>query len=744
MREMKRMTNQGFAKRFILVRNALLLGALLVFTASGVGAREQVTIQKTATNAQLRAADGWADAASTGTNHGADATLQVRKGAGQARRALVLFDLSIVPNAGIKNATLTLHIVTPPGSTRTYEAHIVSSFFNEPDVTWATRVNTRPWGAAGGDFDATATSTTSVTNASTSASFNVTQDLKSWYNSTANYGTLIKDSNEGGGVVTTIFSSKEDATPVNRPSLTLTFLQNVTNLTATPGNAAITLNWSYPTPIGTVLEAYTGVLILRRANFPVDKGSIPTDGVVPALCSTVGTGTVVFTNNANATTFTDNAADTCGGPTNGQTWYYKVFARDSAGNWTANGPGLAAPREGGSTYTAEACGVPNPPGSTQTCLWMLGTHTTTLAAPGLIPAGQVVIGGGTNQLFNVDATTGARLYPAVALSGAVFGRSPVLEAIDSSIAKRVTYVADQDHLLYAVDISTGQILWLTNPTGLTTNAFLMGPAVIVKKFAGAAYTLANDLVIVGTHNAASTTTNRIVALDGNTGAVIWTVTGNSGVTPAMDIISSTPAVDYIHNAVWVTSRSAGGALQPSLWKINPNTGAVLFTANLGDMDGSVSITPFADVLFVGNNAGTLYAINPVTGATLQTFAGGDGAIRGFPDPVSVFSPFTVVFSGTTKVQAVTYNSFANTFTALWNTTVTSPSAPIVFGKVYVGSSDGKIHELDLATGADAKQRAVSPGYPAVIGDPAIDTTLLRVYVSTTTNDQRAYACSIPF
>jgi len=178
---------------------------------------------------------------------------------------------------------------------------------------------------------------------------------------------------------------------------------------------------------------------------------------------------------------------------------------------------------------------------------------------------------------------------------------------------------------------------------------------------------------------------------------LWQTIGNAGGVAKMDIISSSPAIDFVNHAVWVTSRSAGTTAQPSLWKLNPNTGAVLTTAALGDTDTDPTLSIPGDVLFVANNAGTIFAINPATAATLKSVAGGDGAIVSFPIVLGLTSPYTVIFSGQTAVHAMKYDKTANMFTSLWSTTISGPSAPIgVTGgsKVYVGSADGKIHELD--------------------------------------------------
>ncbi|MGH9829918.1 MAG: hypothetical protein ACREDR_42445, partial [Blastocatellia bacterium] len=145
------------------------------------------------------------------------------------------------------------------------------------------------------------------------------------------------------------------------------------------------------------------------------------------------------------------------------------------------------------------------------------------------------------------------------------------------------------------------------------------------------------------------------------------------------------------------------------------------------------------------NAGTVYAIDASTGAVLASFAGGDGAVVDYPLVIGFSSPYSVFFSGATGVHALRYDANAKTFTSAWNTTVNTPSAPIgVFGlgAVFVGSNDGTIHELDLGGGADIRDETANTGQPGFIGDPSLDLSLMRIYVSTT--DQRMYAFPFPF
>jgi len=698
----------------------------------------------------------------------------VRSGAGAVRRAVVLFDLTTVPNAGIKTATLTLFATARPTVARTYSANLVTSFWNETQVTWNRRVGTTAnpinWSAAGGDYDGTVSATANVTTTSTFVNWTVTTAVQAWYNGTPNYGFLIRDNTETGAQYTAQFAARTNGTVADRPQLMLTFLQNVTNLRATPGDGSVALSWAYPTPIagGTILEPYAGVVILRSTGVPVDKSVAPTDGVAPpALCTVVGSATVVYAGTTANTTFTDNSSDSCGGPANGTMYYYKVFTYDTADNYSSNPTGLPSPRDGSSTFTAETGAMPNPPGSTQAPLWVFATHSTVEAPPGIMPGVQIDVGTDTSQLFALNTSTGQPLYPPVALGGIVYGRPPVLDASDASIGYQVAYVPDSDNFVYAVDTATGIIRWFVEPNNSTTNLFRGGAAVQLHAYSGAGFTRATDLVVVGMRNGATTSANSVIGLNGNTGAVYWTRTGVAGPTTALDMINSTPTVDYAHNYIWVTSHSDGGAAQPNLWKLDSSAGTVLWNGNCGgtDIDSSPSLTQYADVLFVSTNGGSLYAVNPtISGttacATMPSYTdGGDGAANGFPYIANTVSPYTVVYTTDTQVHAVSYNAATTTFSKLWTTTVypsptstscsasvCSLSAPVVSliaGMVYAGGSDGYLYELNLSTGAVVNRAVVDAVSPAVVGDPALDEFNQRVYVSTTAVDQRALAFAIP-
>jgi outer membrane protein assembly factor BamB len=740
-------------------RRSILWLALLPVLAIPAAAKEEVVLQKNGAN-QSRAKDAFLDQGSPATNHGADTTLRVQSfnnGTAQNQRAVVLFDLSPIPRSAIKLATLDLFMSTAPTSSRAYTAERMLSLWTEADVTWNNRLPGTAWTTVGGGGDFGSTGSATVATGTTSnftLSFDVSRILQRKFNHNppeANFGFIIVDSSEDSLTqLTGILSSKEDATLANRPKLTVDFIQQVTGLTAVAGSDAITLTWSYPTTVGTVLSPTTGVLILRQLGSPIGQAAVPTDGVVPAPCDVIGGATVVLVDNTNATSFVDDTSDPCGDPLNGSTYYYQVFTRDLADNWSAGGT-LAGANEN----VPEIMATPGATASTQqAAAWMAPTGATTLAAPGIDPSNVVVIGSDSDLLQGVNPSNGVNVYAPASTGGVISGRPPALEAVDDSLSRPATYVANQDNFVYAIDASTGEIVWLSNPTGLTTNTFVGGAAVLLKSVTDPGYTLAQDLVIVGTHNTGSTTTNEIVGVNADTGAAVWTVIGGTssavscGGVCNLDIISSTPAVDYVNNAIWVTSRNANSVAatvnRPDLWKIDPSTGAILSTVNLGgDIDSAPSVPILGDFVFVGANSGTLYAIDPATLATVASFtpAPADGAIKGFPVVLGAALPYTIIFSTNGNVNAVSFDGA--TFTPLWKTPISAPSTPISapgLTTVYVGSSDGKIHELDLTTGADNKQRIVDTS--ATVGDPSLDVALNRIIVGST--DGRVYAFTFPF
>ncbi|MBI3669634.1 MAG: DNRLRE domain-containing protein, partial [Acidobacteria bacterium] len=537
------------------------LALLLALTMPALGREQKILQKKTSAPAdpQVRAADSWIwqTAGSTGSNFGGTPTLHVTSfdpgTGGQNQRTLVQFDLSSIPRSGIKLATLKLFMNSAPSVSRNYDVHRLINLWVEDEVSWDNRLNLLPevpttaWTTVGGggDFSGAVTATTaSGTTINVTLSWTVTSDIQLYFGGSppsANYGAIIVDSVESANPVQgAIFDSKEGPTEANHPSLTVEFIQQVTGLAAVPGNGQIALSWSYPAAAGIVTSVTRGVLILRKAGSPIAATTVPTDGTVPTrnvVCSnTVGDGVVVFNSSliTPVTTFNDSGTGDnpdCP-PANGTTYYYKVFTRDAADNYSANGAD--------SSFAAEIMATPGATASTQqAAVWMAPTGASTLAPAGLIPSTMAVVGSNSNLLQGFNPSNGTDIFAPLSTGGAIgpaFGaRLPVVEAGINSLGVPATFIPNQDNLLYAVDTtpgadpSAGRSLWspipFINPTGLTTNNFGAGAGVFVKSISTGS-SLPRDMVIVGTRNGLNSL-NSIVGIDANTGIKNWSVNGSA-------------------------------------------------------------------------------------------------------------------------------------------------------------------------------------------------------------------------
>ena len=200
-----------------------------------------------------------------------------------------------------------------------------------------------------------------------------------------------------------------------------------------------------------------------------------------------------------------------------------------------------------------------------------------------------------------------------------------------------------------------------------------------------------------------------------------------------------PWVDYARNRVYVVSRSNGGA-QASLWVINSLNGTLVTSFTLGDLEASPTMSYDGATLYVGNLAGTLYAINLNTLTQKWSLAIG-GALKGF-----VWEDWTTAgrlyFATTSTDQVRCVLDQTTSGSIQWTTAVTAPSTPLPLETLlYVGSSDGKVHQLRLSDGFDdpVKRYTVRDGGYQV-GDVSTGT-LTEIFVPTT--EGKLYKLPLP-
>ncbi len=555
------------------------------------------------------------------------------------------------------------------------------------------------------------------------------------------------------------YSSKEDPTPANRPQLDVSILRDVIVGTVTPGISEVTLNYTFP--CGGVGCNYLGTLIAFK-NGAVAPSFAPADGIFYVEGSQPVVGETIdddHNNFADAPTnvqdFDENGPDKVITPST--QYSFKLYSRD---NSIITGAAVPAPPHYsfGSTATATTTTLAGGGASKR---WSYKTAAVSLAPPGLIPNVLVVAASNDNIVHSMNASTGARNYqPGGAVGttgGAVQTRPAVVSQGDNSVADcdpvtlgnqpcDAVYVGSNDGRVYAFNATTGQLIWVTPVPGAVGSLVAVGGiiqggiAVQLKKYANVGFTPTTDLVFVGTREL-STTTNKVYALNADTGAIVWTFSPGN-----MDAVNSTPAVDYTNNFVWVTSLSNSGT-QPSLWKINSVTGAGITNFSLGDISGSPTLNFDNKVVYAVKDNGDLVAVRNDIAACANTFATGATSGTGFPIPVAVGTRDDRIFYTTTTAGASTvrkvrfaYNPACGGETFVADAGYTNPSGigtlstPIInfLGLtpatrfIYVGSSDGNLYKIDPVSGAVLLSRTVNAGF--TIGDPSLDVDLLKLYV----------------
>lgn len=163
-------------------------------------------------------------------NHGLDLDLRAGSGSTTARanRTFMMFDLSGLAGCDVTAAQLSLYYASEAfgGISPTLEIHRVTASWSESSVTWSSRSSGMPWTAAGGDFDAVATSAVTAQAAAFGwLSWDMSSLVTAWLAGTApNFGLEILEPNDNAGNMgRKLFASAQSGTsPDHRPVLAVT------------------------------------------------------------------------------------------------------------------------------------------------------------------------------------------------------------------------------------------------------------------------------------------------------------------------------------------------------------------------------------------------------------------------------------------------------------------------------------------------------------------------------------------
>jgi outer membrane protein assembly factor BamB len=537
------------------------------------------------------------------------------------------------------------------------------------------------------------------------------------------------------------YGAREQGADADRPKLELRYLRNVSLGSISPGTSEITLNWTFPA--GSTSANYDGVLAVRKPGASAPTFA-PSDGTSHTVGQDLGGGESVaaWTTSFSTVSFVEeNGPDSIILP--GTQYTYKLFTRD---NNTITGAATPSPPHYALGVAPSSVTTTTGGGTAKN--WSYNTGVVALMSPGLVAGGTVVVGDNNGKVHAMNSTDGARRYRPEGSTGitggAIPSRPPVIPTAYTShpCACDVAYVGAGDGKVYAFNATTGAQVWPAPATVTTTGTIQGAPAVQVRFFSNASFqsTYGFDLVIVGTRNTGDNTTNKIVALNGNTGATVWTFTGG-GANPNLDQINSTPMVDLSNNTVWVSSRAGASGTQASLWKLDTLNGSLLQNITLSTLaaadrhiDRSPTLNADKSFVYALTEGGDLVAVEVATNNPYYS-SDATGSGVGFPIPVANGGSDDLYFSTTGGAYKRSFDRTLKTFSATvrWDQpTVANPSTPIFVPPpgsmtVFVGSSDGKVHRLNATTGADEAQRVVTtPG--TTVGDPSFDTASNKLYV----------------
>jgi outer membrane protein assembly factor BamB len=370
--------------------------------------------------------------------------------------------------------------------------------------------------------------------------------------------------------------------------------------------------------------------------------------------------------------------------------------------------------------------------------WSYSTGATTLTAPG-IRAGTAVYSVSNDRNLHAmnagptggDWPTAAPAWTPLAMNGPSQARPPIVPVTIGG-ASRIALVGSQDGRVYCVNAMSGSTIWTSAALGSMVQAAPAG------MFSAAPFNGTYDLVFAATRNA--TSDNRVYALNPTTGSAgAYPAFDNGGGLTGIGIISGGMSVDYPTNRLYFASRTRGGGTTDTLFALNIGAGAFTkaWSIPIGDVDSSP--VPMGTTIYIGNNVSQVRSVRASDGFVNWTWTASplDGAVKGFVSPDLGNS--RLFFSTTTKV----WNLKADGSGTNWSiATIPNPSTPLYIaslGMLYVGSSDGKLYEINVATQA-TKSVTLGDGLAAV-GSPSLDTVNSLLHAGTTAG--AVYAIGLP-
>ena len=325
----------------------------------------------------------------------------------------------------------------------------------------------------------------------------------------------------------------------------------------------------------------------------------------------------------------------------------------------------------------------------------------------------------------------------VALGKPAHNRSPVVPLPEGSRL----FVGTEAGEVHAVDGTNGSIVWSRSGAfGLSALPSSGGvqatPAGLFTSWGGL-----NDVILVGTNAAVP---NTFFALAPATGTTLSSLSDLK-----MGGVLGMPVVDYAGNRVFFGTTAVDGTLwglalgpagSPSL-SLAPMVGANPKPIGVGT-NGSPVLR--GGRLYFGTSEGNI-RVERLSDGVNSAYNHGDGEVKGFAFPDRRNGD--LYFSTNTRVRAVwdTLEPANPNLTLRWSVT-DIPTPSIVLHRpgtdlLYVGGGDGRLYEINVASGNPPTKKSVVLETNSQIGAPSLDITHGLVFVGSATGV--VYAVRVP-
>ncbi len=330
--------------------------------------------------------------------------------------------------------------------------------------------------------------------------------------------------------------------------------------------------------------------------------------------------------------------------------------------------------------------------------WTFTTGGPIYSSPALAPDGTIYVGSADYKVYAINPD-GSKKWEYT--TGDMVGSSPSVGP-DGTV-----YVGSNDGKLYALDPNTGSPKWSYTTGGavgttpaigwdgsiyfgsLDNNVYAVNPngsllwTYTTGSWAEASASIGSDGTVY-----AGSADGYMYAFYPNDGHLKWKSALLDGQVEASPIISANGTL-YVPTADTISDPN--GPVGRTIYALNPITGATLWSSPLFPTSFTSSPAIRSDgTIVVGNDGGNLYVVNPVDGSVQRSFSTGAPV---FSSP-AVGSDGTVYFgSSNTTFYALMFDP--NSIVTQWSYPVgyPVPSSPTVGpdGSVYVGALDGKLY-----------------------------------------------------